>query len=263
MKIVLRCSCPPFFLRRGYPGSAEPVPGRPPHRVTETVIRGTIFLGFLQILLLAVGLAGCGRLPRIIVLEDPLSADEHVALGVAYERKGELAAAAREYERALKKDGKSFRARVNLGNVRLEEKEYGEARGEYLKALALRPADPEATNNLAWAAILSGDGREDALRRLDAVLAARESRHPPRDGLTPSLLDTRGVLLTRLARFAEAESAFARAEAACLAPDNPPGTGDTSFPPGCPEPVLREIRAHREALRTSLPAPPGGAPLVK
>ncbi|HWS15504.1 MAG TPA: tetratricopeptide repeat protein, partial [Candidatus Methylomirabilis sp.] len=155
---------------------------------------------------------GCGRVPRIIVLEDPLTVDEHVTLGVAYERKGELAPAAREYGRALKKDGKSFRARVNLGNVRLAEKKYGEAREEYLKALELRPADPEATNNLAWAAIHSGDGREEALRRLDAVLAARESSPPPRDGLTPSLLDTRGVLLTRLARFAEAESSFARAE---------------------------------------------------
>ena len=206
---------------------------------------------------------GCGRVPRIIVLEDPLSADEHVALGVAYERKGELAAAAREYERALKRDGKSFRARVNLGNVRLAQKEYGEAREEYLEALALRPADPEATNNLAWAAILSGDGLEEALRRLDTVLAARESSPPPVDGLTPSLLDTRGVLLTRLARFAEAESAFARAEAACLSPDNPPGTGVPSLSPGCPEPVLREIRAHREALRTSLPSPPRGTPLVK
>ena len=218
-----------------------------------------MFLRFLPVLLLAVLLAGCGRVPRIIVLEDPLSADEHVTLGVAYERKGELGPAAREYERALKKDGKSFRARVNLGNVRLAEKMYGDARAEYLKALALRPADAEATNNLAWAAILSGNGREEALRRLDAVLAEREPRPPPMDGLTPVLLDTRGVLLARLSRFAEAETALARAEAACLAAGNPPGTGV----PGCPEAVLREIRAHREELRSSLPSPSEGTPLVK
>lgn len=206
---------------------------------------------------------GCGRVPRIIILEDPLTADEHVALGVAYERKGELAPAGREYERALKKDGKSFRARVNLGNVRLAEKKYGEAREKYLKALELRPVDPEATNNLAWAAILSGDDREEALQRLDAVLTSRDSRPSPVDGLIPSLLDTRGVLLTRLARYAEAESAFARAEAVCLASANLPGTGDPGSAPGCPEPVLREIRAHREELRTLLPSPPVGTPLVK
>ncbi len=223
----------------------------------------TFLLRFLAVLLLAVAFPGCGHVPRIIVLEDPLSADEHVTLGVAYERKGELAPAAREYERALKKDGKSFRARVNLGNVRLAEKMYGEAREEYLKALALRPADPEATNNLAWTGILSGNGREEALRRLDAVFAERESRPPPMDGLTPVLLDTRGVLLTRMARFAEAESALARAEAACLASGNLPATGDPGSAPGCPEAVLREIRAHRDELRSSLPSPSEGTPLVK
>ena len=223
----------------------------------------TFFLRFLPVLLLAVLLAGCGRVPRIIVLEDPLSADEHVTLGVAYERKGELGPAAREYERALKKDGKSFRARVNLGNVRLAEKMYGEARAEYLKALALRPADAEATNNLAWAAIRSGNDREEALRRLDAVFEDREPRPPPMDGLTPVLLDTRGVLLARMSRFAEAESSLARAEAACLASGNPPGIGDPGTAPGCPEAVLREIRAHREELRSSLPSPTEGMPLVK
>jgi len=223
----------------------------------------TSFLRFLAVLLLPVAFAGCGRLPKIIVLEDPLSAEEHVTLGVAYERKGELAPAAREYERALKKDGKSFRARLNLGNVRLAEKRYGEARGEYLEALSLRPADPEATNNLAWAAILSGNDREEALRRVDAVLAAREAHPPPADGLTPSLLDTRGVLLTRLERFAEAESAFARAEAACLASGALPGTGGPSPPPGCPESVLLEIRAHREELRNFHPSPPGEPRLIK
>jgi len=223
----------------------------------------TATLRFPAVLLLAVAIAGCGRLPKIIVLEDPLSADEHVTLGVAYERKGELAPAAREYERALKKDGKSFRARVNLGNVRLAEERYGEAREEYMKALALRPADPEATNNLAWAAILSGNGRDEALRRLDAALAAREAGPPPVDGLTPTLLDTRGVLLARLGRSTEAETAFTRAEEACLASGNLPGIGEPGPAGGCPETVLREIRRHREEARTPLPSPPGGTPLVK
>lgn len=218
---------------------------------------------FLAVLLLAAALAGCGRVPKIIVLEDPLSADERVALGVAYERKGELGPAAREYGRALKKDGKSFRARLNLGNVRLAEKRYGEARREYLEALSLRPADPEATNNLAWAAIHSGNDREEALRRVDAVLAAREVHPPPADGLTPSLLDTRGVLLTRMARFAEAESAFERAEAACLAPGGLPGTGGSSPSPACPESVLLEIRTHREELGNVHPSPSAEPRLIK
>src|SRR5512134_1490674 len=93
--------------------------------------------------------AGCSRLPRIVVLEDPLSAAEHLDLGVAYEGKGELDLAAREYGRALKKDAGSVQARINLGNVRLAQKRYAEARGEYLRALEIRPGDLDAENNLA------------------------------------------------------------------------------------------------------------------
>jgi len=196
------------------------------------------------LLAMLLGASACARVPKIIVLEDPLSAEEHVALGVAYERKGELDLAAREYERALKKDKTSFQARVNLGNVRLAEKRYEAAREEYLEALSLRPGDPEATNNLAWAAMDSGSGREDALRRLRAVLADASRRSPP-------LLDTYGVLLGELSLPAEAEEAFAEAQRRCDAGD-----------PACTESVQREILEHREALRAQQPdpAPP---PLVK
>jgi tetratricopeptide (TPR) repeat protein len=178
-------------------------------------------------------------MPKVIVLEDPLSADEHVALGVAYERKGELALAEREYERALKKDASSFPARFNLGNARLAGKRYDAAREEYLKALELRPGSPEATNNLAWTAILSGVEREDALRRMEAVLADAARRSPP-------LLDTLGVLLGELARPSEAESAFAEAMARCEGGD-----------PVCTEAVLADLREHRKSLRARFPVPAG------
>lgn len=186
----------------------------------------------LSALLLAVAMAaGCGRVPKVIVLEDPLSAEEHVALGVAYEGKGEPALAAREYERALKKDGASFRARFNLGNVRLSEKRYGAAREEYLKALDLRPGDPEATNNLSWAAILSGRGREEALLLLQAVMSDPSKRPLP-------LLDTLGVLLAELSRPSEAREAFAEAVRRCA-------DGD----PACTESVRKDLREHGNALR--------------
>lgn len=212
-----------------------PVPGRR--------AAGGLIPALLLPLLLA--FSSCAGVPKIIVLEDPLSPDEHVTLGVAYERKGELEPAAREYERALSKDPAFFQARVNLGNVRLAQKRYGEARKEYLSALSLRPGDPEATNNLAWAAIDSGKDREDALRRMEAVLANPKRRSPP-------LLDTLGVLLGESSRPLEAERAFAEAERMC-------GAGD----PACSEAVAKEIRGHREAIRKRFPAPAGGAPLVK
>jgi len=184
--------------------------------------------------------AGCGHVPKIVVLEDPLSAEEHVALGVAYEEKGELTLAAREYERALAKDPSSFHARVDLGNVRLAEKRYADAREEYLKALELRPGAPEATNNLAWAAIYSGNGREDALRRMEAVLAEPTRRSPP-------LLDTLGVLLGTLSRATEAEAAFDEGLRRCDA-------GDAD----CTEGVRNELTGHAAALRAG--ALPGAPP---
>jgi len=184
-------------------------------------------------------------MPEIIVLEDPLSADEHVALGVSYEKKGNLDLAAREYGRALKKDPSSFQARFNLGNVRLAEKRYDAAREEFLKALELRPGDPEASNNLSWAAILSGVGLEEALQRMEAVLSDAARRSPP-------LLDTLGVLLGELSRLADAESVFAEAQGRCDAGD-----------PACTESVRAEIREHRDALRSRRPAPAAAPPSGK
>jgi Flp pilus assembly protein TadD len=183
-------------------------------------------------LLLAGAMAGgCAHVPKVIVLEDPLSAEEHVALGVAYERKGELELASREYERALKKDGSSFQARVNLGNVRLAEKRYADARREYLEALDLRPGEPGATNNLAWAAILSGDDLEDALGRMEAVMANPAQR-------SPTLLDTLGVLLGKLSRDSDAEAAFAEGLRRCETAGS-----------ACPDGVRRELEEHAAALR--------------
>jgi len=205
------------------------------------------------ILLAAVHLAGCGRIPRIIVLSDPLSAQEHLELGVAYERKGELDLAAREYGRALRKDGSLVQARINLGNVHLAKREYPGAKDEYRKALSLSPDHPEAANNLAWAAILSGSGLEEAAERMERILSAEDRR-------TPSLLDTLGVLRMRLRRPGAGEL-FTEAQRRCLADRSGERSGagkGAPGAPGCPDDVLREIREHRAELdgRMQPPAPP-------
>jgi Tfp pilus assembly protein PilF len=197
---------------------------------------------FLLFLLLA---GGCSRIPRIIVLEDPLSAAEHVELGVAYETKGELDLARREYERALRKDRKFYRARLNLGNIFLSKKEYGKARKEYLLALELRPGDAEAANNLSWAAIFSGEGIDEALARMESVVLGAGGRRPP-------LLDTLGVLRMRANRPREAEEAFALAETLCRQAGASPREGVNGFAP-CPEEVLREIQEHRRELKMRFP----------
>jgi Tfp pilus assembly protein PilF len=201
-----------------------------------------LMLPCLLVLLLA---GGCSRLPRIIVLEDPLTAAEHVDLGVAYERKGELDLAQREYERALKMDKKLFQARVNLGNVFLAKKEYGKAREEYLRALELRPGDAVVTNNLSWAAILSGEGIDEALARMELVVSGPGGRRP-------IFLDTLGVLRMRANRPGAAEEAFALAETLCREAGTAPREGVGGGAP-CPEEVLREIGDHRKELRSRFP----------
>ena len=201
-------------------------------KIGESVLPGYVsrlaVLAF--IFLLSVAEAGCGRMPRIIVLNDPLTADEHVTLGVSYEMKGDIELASREYERALKKDPSSFHARFNLGNVRLAQKRYDEAKEMYIEALELRPGDPRPANNLAWAAIFSGVGLESALCRLESAMSDPSRR-------LPVFLDTLGVLLGEMSRISEAEEIFEEALARCFSEE-----------PSCEEALLAEIHEHRKAL---------------
>jgi Tfp pilus assembly protein PilF len=204
--------------------------------------------GILPLLLLLLLAGGCSRIPKIIVLEDPLTAAEHADLGVAYERKGELDLAQREYERALLKDRKFFRARLNLGNIFLAKKECGKAREEYLQALKLRPGDAEATNNLSWAAIFSGEGIDEALGRMESVVSGPGGR-------SATLLDTLGVLRMNANRPGPAEEAFAQAEALCRQAGAAPKEGVDGEGP-CPAEVLKEIEEHRGELRKRFPSLP-------
>ena len=91
-------------------------------------------------------LAGCS-LSRIIVLEDPLSPEEHLNLGVAYERKGELDRAIKEYEAASKQLPMAY---LYIGNVYFQKKELDEAERYYLEAMKKDPGNADAYNNLAW-----------------------------------------------------------------------------------------------------------------
>jgi tetratricopeptide (TPR) repeat protein len=90
--------------------------------------------------------AGCS-LPRIIVLDDPLSPQEHINLGVTYEKKGELDNALKEYREA---SGKLPVAYLYMGNVFLQKNELGEAELNYKKAIKKDPMNADAYNNLAW-----------------------------------------------------------------------------------------------------------------
>ncbi len=101
-------------------------------------------LGLL--LVLSLGMGGCA-LPKIIVLKDPLTPEEHLALGVAYEKKGEFEGAIKEYGLAVKKIPL---ANLNLGNVYFQKGDLGLAEKYYRRAIEKEPGHPGAYNNLAW-----------------------------------------------------------------------------------------------------------------
>jgi tetratricopeptide (TPR) repeat protein len=84
---------------------------------------------------------------RIIVLKDPLTPEEHLNLGIAYEKNGEFDHAIREYKLALKKLPV---ANLYLGNAHFQKKELNQAEAYYKKAIKKKPQDADAYNNLAW-----------------------------------------------------------------------------------------------------------------
>ncbi|HYR02794.1 MAG TPA: tetratricopeptide repeat protein, partial [Syntrophobacteria bacterium] len=90
-------------------------------------------------------LSGCS-LPRITVLEDPLSPEEHLKLGMAYESKKEYDLAAAEYTTASRSLPAAY---LFLGNVLFLQSKYAEAEQRYRQAIKELPGDPRPYNNLA------------------------------------------------------------------------------------------------------------------
>ena len=102
--------------------------------------------------------SGCS-LPRIIILKDPLTPEEHLNLGVAYEQQGEFEPAIKEYTAAAKKLPRAY---LYLGNVHFQKKELGKAEAYYKKAIKNDPRDADAHNNLAWLYYTKKENLEEA-----------------------------------------------------------------------------------------------------
>jgi len=102
--------------------------------------------------------SGCS-LPRIIILKDPLTPEEHLNLGVAYEQQGEFDPAIKEYTAAAKKIPRAY---LYLGNVHFQKKELGKAEAYYRKAIKNDPRNADAHNNLAWLYCTKKENLEEA-----------------------------------------------------------------------------------------------------
>jgi Tfp pilus assembly protein PilF len=121
------------------------------------------------LILTLVFIFSCG-VPRIVILEDTLSAQEHLNLGYIYEKKGDLKLAKEEYKKAIRKDKSMWEAYFNLGNVYAKEGNYKEAEEEYRKALKIKPLEPDILNNLAWVLFKQGK-RKEALSTINEAIS--------------------------------------------------------------------------------------------
>jgi tetratricopeptide (TPR) repeat protein len=130
-------------------------------------------------------ISGCS-LPRITVLGDPLSPEEHLKLGMAYESKKEYDLAAAEYETASRSLPVAY---LFLGNVLFLQGKYAEAEQRYRRAIKELPEDPRPYNNLAWLYCTEGINLEEAenLARRAVALAPAGEDAPYRDTLNQIL----------------------------------------------------------------------------
>lgn len=107
-------------------------------------MRRTIFLLCLFTLMSM----GCAA-PRIYILKDPLTSQEHMELGLSYKTTGDTELAIRHFLKSARGPLRS-QSFFHLGNAYFENGDYPKAEAAYLKSIARAGGQADAHNNLAW-----------------------------------------------------------------------------------------------------------------
>lgn len=166
----------------------------------------------LPLLLLFFGPSGCGAVPKVVILHDPLSGEEHLQLGLSYEARGEWDRAILEYQTALEKGGPSSVIQGYLGNAHYGKKDYVAAERAYLKSLHLNPRNAPVLNNLASLYLLEGKDLREAERWVQQAIEIDPARKP-------YYLETLGAVYLARSEYEPALAAYR--EATAFSPSDP------------------------------------------
>ena len=98
-------------------------------------------------------------MPRIMIYDDPLSSEEHLKLGMAYEKDGELENAIKEYKAAARRLPVAY---LYLGNAHFQKNELDQAEKFYKKAIKMQSQHADAYNNLAWLYYIKKENLDEA-----------------------------------------------------------------------------------------------------
>lgn len=117
-------------------------------------------LSFLAGLVLLLSPA-CSWVPRPLITHDPLTSEEHLALGQAYLAKDLRPLATNEFRKALDRDPRNVSAHMELGNLAYAGGALAEAKNRFQSVLDLDARHPGANNNLAMVYIAEGSHRNE------------------------------------------------------------------------------------------------------
>lgn len=168
-------------------------------------------------------LQGCVTIPRHVRHADPLTPEQHVQLGGAYETRGLTDDARKQYAAAVRADAGHVPALMAQGNLAFGRNDLKEARACFQKVLRVDPNHAAANNNLAMVLLAQGRKLPEAER-----LARRALENG--GALRPYVLETLASVLLRQGRGAEVLPLLDEAEALL-----PPGDG----------PLRRQLAATR------------------